>query len=166
MSNANMNPSRVRWFRIAALVVSLFSLNGWAKCPTLTAEVYGHVQCSFKSDNKVLLTLIFRKNQPEASAEETALDIQGDSFRGRIGFDTFTSYNPLTGHQCNRRPTAVLVRLISAEGGEWDRKTLRFPNDFSYDEELGEYTIKSPLTLEGWCQPKCCRDTTSTPKPQ
>jgi hypothetical protein len=134
------------------LIASSFSLCAWGKCPTLTAEVHGRVQCSFKSDYKVLLTLIFRKNQPEASAEETALDIQGDSFRGRIGFDTFTSYNPLTGHQCNRRPIAVLVRLITAEGAEWDRKLLKFPSDFSYDENLGEYTLKSPLTLKGWCR--------------
>jgi hypothetical protein len=162
-----MNPSRAGWLPVAVLTVSMFSLHGWAKCPTLTAEVHRHVQCSFKHDYKVLLTLIFKKNQPEASAEETALDIQGDSFRGQIGFDTFTSYNPLMGgHQCNRRPTAVLVRLVSAEGAEWDRKSLRFPSDFSNDEKLGEYTLKSPLTLKGWCQPKCCDDTTSTPKPQ
>jgi hypothetical protein len=163
VSNADMNPRLAGWFRIAILALPTLSLHGWAKCPTLTAEVHGHVQCSFKPDYKVLLTLIFKKNQPEAFAEETALDIQGDSFRGRIGFDTFTSYNPLTGHQCGRRPTAVLVRLVSAEGAEWDRKTLRFPNDFSYDEKLGEYTLKSQLTLKGWCQPKCCDDTTSTP---
>jgi len=66
-------------------IAPAFSLHAWAKCPTLTAEVRGRVQCSFKSDYKVLLTLIFKKNQPEASAEETALDIQGDSFQGRIG---------------------------------------------------------------------------------
>ncbi len=112
-------------------VAPAFSLHAWAKCPTLTAEVHGRVQCSFKSDYKVLLTLIFKKNQPEASAEETALDIQ---------------------HQCNRRPIAVLVRLVTAEGAEWDRKLLKFPSDFSYDENLGEYTLKSPLTLKGWCR--------------
>lgn len=137
---------------VALLITLLLPLHAWAKCPTLNAEVHGSLACSFRSDYKVLLTLIFRKNQLEASAEETALDIQGNSFRGRIGFDTFTSYNPLTGHQCNRRPIAVLVRLVTAEGTEWDRKLLKFPTDFSYDENVGEYTLKVPLALKGWCR--------------
>jgi hypothetical protein len=143
------------------LILSSFSPWGWAKCPTLTAEVHGRVKCSFKPDYKVLLTLLFRKNQVEASAEETALDIHDDSFRGRVGFDTFTSYNPLAGHQCNRRPISVLVRLVTAEGAEWDRKVLKFPNDFSYDEKLGEYTLKSSVILKGWCEPNRCGDLAS-----
>jgi hypothetical protein len=136
------------------LIVSSFSRYGWAKCPTLTTEVHGQIQCSFKPDYKVLVTLIFRKNQVEGSAGETALDIHGDSFRGRIGFNTLTSYNPLTGHQCNRRPISVLVRLVTAEGVEWDRKVLKFPADFSYDENSGRYILKSALLLKGWCEPK------------
>lgn len=149
-------------FGIALCLILLsFAPRGWAKCPTLTAEVHGRIQCSFKPDYKVLVTLIFKKNQIEASAEETALDIHDDSFRGRIGFDTLTSYNPLTGHQCNRRPISVLVRLVTAEGAEWDRKVLKFPSDFSYDEQLGEYTLKSSLILKGWCEPKCCGGPTS-----
>jgi len=148
VSNTGMRSTAALVFLIALS----FSLHAWAKCPTLTAEVHGSVQCSFKSDHKVLLTLIFKKNQLEASAEETALDLQGSSFRGRIGFETFTSYNPLTGHQCNRRPIVVLVRLVTAEGTEWDRKLLKFPNDFSYNENIGEYTLKSPLALKGWCR--------------
>lgn len=124
----------------------------------MTAEVHGRVQCSFKPDYKVLVTLIFKKGQIEASAEETALDIHDGSFRGRIGFNTFVSYNPLTGHQCSRRPISIIVRLITAEGEEWDRKVLKFPNDFTYDEKLGEYTLKSDLILKGWCSANCCGD--------
>jgi len=120
----------------------------------MTAEVRGRVQCSFKPDYKVLVTLIFKKAQIEGSAEETALDIRQGSFRGRIGFHTFVSYNPLTGdHECSRRPISVIVRVITAEGEEWDRKVLKFPNDFTYDENLGEYTLKSALVLKGWCKP-------------
>lgn len=143
------------------LILSLFPSHAWAKCPTLTAEVNGRIQCSFKPDYKVLVTLIFKKNQLEGSAEETALDIHGDAFRGRIGFDTLTSFDPLTGHHCNRRPISVLVRLVSAEGAEWDRKVLKFPSDFAYDEKLGEYTANSSLILKGWCETKCCGGTTS-----
>jgi hypothetical protein len=144
------------------LILSFCTSLAWAKCPTLTAEVYGQIQCTFKPDYKVLVTLIFKKNQLEASAEETALDLHDDSFRGRIGFDTFTSYNPLTGgHQCNRQPTSVLVRLVSAEGAEWDRKVLKFPSDFAYDEKIGEYKLKSSLILKGWCEFKCCGGSSS-----
>jgi hypothetical protein len=119
------------------LILAALPPQGLAKCPTLTAEVHGRLQCTFKPDYKILVTLIFRKNQAEASAEETALDIHGNSFRGRIGFNSFTSYHPVTGnHQCNRRPTSILVRFVTAAGEEWDRRVLRVPDDFAYDEKL------------------------------
>jgi hypothetical protein len=143
------------------LILAALPPQALSKCPTLTAEVHGRLRCTFKLDYKVLVTLIFRKNQAEASAEETALDIHGDSFRGRIGFNSFTSYNPVTGnHQCNRRPLSILVRLVTAEGEEWDRRVLKVPDDFAYSEELGEYALKPGLILKGWCEPKCSEATT------
>jgi hypothetical protein len=155
-----MTSTRNRAVLTVCVILLSFSCRGWGKCPTMTAEVHGRVQCSFKPDYKVLVTMIFGKSQIEGSAEETALDIREGSFRGRIGFNTLVSYNPLTGgHKCSRRPISVMVRLITAEGAEWDRKVLRFPNDFTFDENLGEYTLKSALDLKGWCKPNCCGGT-------
>jgi len=76
---------------LAVLVAGLF-VNAWAKCATDSVEIRGKVQCSFKPDYKVLVTLLFRKSQPEGFGEETALDLRDDSFQGEIRFDTFTSY--------------------------------------------------------------------------
>jgi len=140
---------------IALAVLNLWlSTNGWAKCPTELVDVRGNLKCSVKPNYKVLVTLIYQKKQLEGFGQETALDIRDDSFEGRIKFDTFTSYNSLTGHhQCDRRPTSVLIRFISAEGEEWDRKTLSFHNDFMCDEKDDQYKLRTRLTLQGWCQP-------------
>ena len=125
-------------------------------------EVRGKIECTFKPDYKVLVTLIYTEHQQEASGEETALDILGRSFKGVVAFSTFISYNPLTGHNCGRRPKSVLVRLIAADGTEWDRKELKIADAFRYDEEQGQYTVRSDLILHGWCQAKCA-ETPSTP---
>ena len=147
---------------VVGLIVAGLCLDAWAKCPTSSVTVNGHLRCSLKADYKVLVTLIFARNQPEASAEETAFDIRDDSFQGRVAFDTFTSYNPLTGHHhCNRRPMSLLLRLVTADGVEQDRKTLRFPDDFIYDEQHGEYAVRSDVILHGWCEPKCSEGTSS-----
>jgi hypothetical protein len=79
-------------FSVVMLAVLL--VNAWAKCPTDSVEIRGQLRCSFKPDYKILVTLIFKKNQLEGSAEETALDVHEDLFEGSINFNTFTSYNP------------------------------------------------------------------------
>jgi len=149
---------------IAFVSVVLLSLANplLAKCPTYSVEIHGKIECSFKPDYKVLVTLIYSDHQREASGEETALDIRDGSFKGEVAFSTFISYNPLTGHNCGRRPKSVLVRLIAANGAEWDRKELKIADAFRYDEEQGQYTARSDLILHGWCQPKCA-ETPSTP---
>ena|ERR1700730_18163139 len=134
-------------------VLVLCSPFAWAKCATFSAAILGRVDCPPKLDDRVLVQLIFRKHQGEAAAEETALDTRDGSFHGDVAFDTFSSSNLLSGDRCNRRPISVLVRLISAEGKEQDRKTLKFPNDFRYDEGSGRYTVRSALILHGWCKP-------------
>src|SRR5260370_28499761 len=100
---------------LSALLLSLTSPL-WAKCPNNFVEVHGKVQCTFKPDYKVLVTLIYSDHQREASGEETALDIHDGAFNGVVAFTTFISYNPLTGHNCGRRPRSVLVRLMAADG--------------------------------------------------
>ncbi len=125
-------------------------------------QARGKVECTFKADYKVLVTLIYSDHQREASGEETALDIHDGSFKGEVAFSTFISYNPLTGHNCGKRPKGVLVRLIAADGTEWDRKELRIVDAFRYEEERGQYTLRSDLILHGWCEPKC-PETPSTP---
>ena len=69
-----------------------------AKCPTYSVEIHGKIECSFKPDYKVLITLIYSENQREALGEETALDVRDGFFKGEVAFSTFISYNPLTGH--------------------------------------------------------------------
>ncbi|HEY6389406.1 MAG TPA: hypothetical protein VIX91_27300, partial [Candidatus Acidoferrum sp.] len=118
--------------------------------------------CTFKPDYKVLVTLIYSEKQKEASGQTAALDIHDGSFAGEVAFSTFVSYSPLTGHNCGNRPKSVLVRLIAADGTEWDRTELKIADTFSYDEKQGQYTLRTVLILHGWCQPKC-GETPSTP---
>lgn len=125
-----------------------------AKCPTYSVEVRGRIECSFKPDDKVLATLIFLDRQPEASGEETAIDIHDGRFDGRVAFDTYSSSSVLTGDRCDRRPKSVLIRLIEADGIEKDRTSLKIASDLNYDEKQGEYTVRSDVILHGWCQPK------------
>jgi hypothetical protein len=133
-----------------------------AKCPRNFVQVHGKIECTFKPDYKVLVTLIYSEHQPEAFGEETALDLRGSSFKGEVAFDTFVSYNPITGgHKCSRKPKGVLVRLIAADGTEWDRKDLKIADAFSYEEEKGRYAIRSDLILHGWCEPKCAEGTSA-----
>jgi hypothetical protein len=136
------------------------SLSG--KCPSGSVEVRGKVECRFTPDYKVLVTLIYSEHQLEASGEETALDLHDGAFKGEVTFSTLVSYNPLTGHNCGRRPKAVLVRLIAPNGNEWDRKQLKIGDSFQLNGEQGQYVLRSDLVLHGWCEPKCA-ETPSTP---
>jgi hypothetical protein len=133
-----------------------------AKCPTYTVKIRGRIECSFKPDDKVLATLIFVDRQPEASGEETAIDIHDGTFEGRVAFNTYSSSSFFTGDVCHRRPKNVLLRLIEADGFEKDRTSLKIPSDFTYDEKQGEYTPRSDMILHGWCEPKCA-ETLSAP---
>jgi hypothetical protein len=149
---------------IAFVSVVLLSLANpvLAKCPTYSVEIRGKIECSFKPNDKVLATLIFFEHQPEASGEETAMDIHNGTFDGRVAFGTFSSSGLLSGDKCHRRPKSVLIRLIEADGVEKDRKSLNIASDFNYDEKQGEYVVRSEVTLHGWCEPKCA-ETSSTP---
>ena len=161
-----MKPFRDAAFNLGTVLLSVVLLSQasplWAKCAINSVRVRGKVQCIFKPDYKVLITLIYSDHQREASGEETALDLHDGSFNGVVAFTTFVSYNPLTGHNCGRRPKGVLVRLIAADGTEWDRKELKIANAFGYDEEQGQYAVRTGLILHGWCEPKCA-DTPSMP---
>ena len=153
----SMTPSN-RFLPALVVIVASLSFGAWAKCPTYSVEIRGKAQCSFKPNYKVLVTLLFRKNQPEGFGEENAFDLRDDSFQGGIRFSTFTSYDPLRGHRCNRRPNSVLIRFISGDGEEWDRKMLSIHDDFLYNDEDGSYHLRSPLVLHGWCD--ACSKTT------
>lgn len=159
-----MKRPRDAGFASGILLVFLFSLAKplWAKCPKNLVEVHGTLQCIFKPDYKVLVTLIYSEHQREASGEETALDIHDGSFKGEVAFSTFSSSSLLRGDVCGRRPKSVLLRLIAADGTEWGRKELKIADAFRYDEEQGQYTVLSDLILHGWCVPKCA-ETPSTP---
>jgi hypothetical protein len=124
-----------------------------AKCPTYSVEVRGKIECSFKPDDKVLVTLIFSDNQLEATGEEAAIDIRNATFSGRVAFNTYSSF--LGGDKCHRRPKKVLIGLIHTDGTEEDRASLKIAADFNYDEKQGEYTLRSDVILHGWCQSKC-----------
>src|SRR5260370_17500972 len=93
-------------FGMALLWVVLSSLSNplWAKCPKNFVQVHGKLQCTFKPDYKVLITLIYSEHQKEASGEETALDIHDGSFKGEVEFSKFSSSNLLRGDICGRRP--------------------------------------------------------------
>jgi hypothetical protein len=119
-------------------------------------EVHGKVRCSFKPDYKVLITLIYSEDQPEGPGDTTALDLHDGSFKGKLAFTTFVSYDPATGrHNCGRTPKTVLVRLVAADGTEWDREELVTTEAFVYDEKKGQYALRSGLVLHGWCQSQC-----------
>jgi hypothetical protein len=79
-----MKPSRNVLFNAGMVLLSVFLLSQasplWAKCADNFVRVRGKVQCTFKPDYKVLVTLIYSDHQKEASGEETALDIHDGSF--------------------------------------------------------------------------------------
>jgi hypothetical protein len=125
-----------------------------AKCPTYTVDVQGRIECSFKPEDKVLATLIFHDRQPEATGEETAIDIHDGRFDGRVAFDTYSSPGVLHIDKCNRRPKSVLIRLIEADGIEKDRVSLKIASDFNYDEKQSEYRLRSDVVVHGFCQQK------------
>jgi hypothetical protein len=148
-----------------SLSVVLFCLISplWAKCPAHFVKITGRIECSFKPDDKVLVTLIFSDRQHEASGVEAAIDIHDAKFTGRVAFDTYSSSSFLTGDRCNRRPKSALIRLIEADGLEKDRKSLNIASDFNFDEEQGEYAPRSDVVLRGWCQPQCEGASLSSP---
>jgi hypothetical protein len=95
----------------------------WAKCPNNFVEVHGKVQCTFKPNYKVLVTLIYSKHQLEASGQETALDIHDGSFKGEVAFSTFVSYNPLTG------TSTIRVHCIGTRAGTPDQRNVAIYRD-------------------------------------
>lgn len=56
----------------------------------------------------------------------------------------------------------LLVRLIAADGTEYDRKDLKIADADRYDKEPGQYAVPTELILHGWCALKCA-DSTCTP---
>lgn len=140
---------------VVSLFVVLFCLVSplLAKCPADFVKIKGRIDCFFEPDDKVFVTLIFSSLQREGSGVETAIDIHEATFSGRLTFDTYSS-SFLTGDRCYRRPKSVLIRLIAADGFEKDRTSLKIASDFNFDEEHGEYMLKSDVILHGWCQAK------------
>ena len=157
-----MNPTSAAGFIFVLAFLIFLASPLPAKCPTNTVAIRGRIECSFKPDDKVLATLIFFDHQPEATREETAIDIHGRMFDGRVVFNTYSSFNPVAGDICHRRPKSSLIRLIEADGMEKDRTSVKIPNDFSYNEKQGEHTFRSDVVLRGWCEPKCA-ETPSIP---
>lgn len=161
--NMLMLGGRCKTTFIVCILVASLSTYVSAKCPVAWVEVHGRVQCSFKPDDKVLITLLFSKHQEEGMGEETALSLENSSFDGRVVFDMFSSRHFLTGDRCNRRPKLLLIRLISADGGERDRKVLKFPDNFDYSADTGQYRLRPALMLSGWCEPPKCPQVNSQP---
>jgi hypothetical protein len=81
------------------------------------------------------------------------LDVQGDTFKGRVAFSRFGS-NSFLGDRRGSKPTGVVVRLIAADGTERDRKKLKVADDFRYDEAKWTLTVQSDVILRGWCESK------------
>jgi hypothetical protein len=126
-----------------------------AKCPTNFVEVHGKIECAFKPDARVLLSLLYADQQKEGVGEENALDVRGDSFKGEVTFNTFSSNNFLKGDRCGRKPGKILFRLIAGDGTERDRKELKVADDFRYDEAKATFAVRSDVILHGGCEPKC-----------
>ena len=87
-------------------------------------EVRGKIECSFKPNDRVLVTLVFSGKQLEASQEEIAIDIHDAAFSGRVAFNTYSS-SYFGGDKCHRRPKSVLIRLIRADGIEEAKTSLQ-----------------------------------------
>jgi|HubBroStandDraft_6_1064221.scaffolds.fasta_scaffold162207_1 hypothetical protein len=122
-----------------------------AKCPTYSVQIQGRIECSFKPGVRVVATLLFSGHKSEAPAKETAMHIQDATFGGHVAFNTYSSSGLLGGDRCRRHPGSVLIRLTEADGTEKDRRLLKIPTDFSFDEKQGEYTARSDVVLHGEC---------------
>ena len=124
-----------------------------AKCPTYSVQIHGRIECSFKPDDRVVMTLLFSGHKSEVPAKETVMDIQDATFGGRVAFSTYSSSGQLSGDRCRRNPEGVLIRLMEADGTERDRKLLKISTDFSFDEK-GDYTARLDAVLHGQCTSK------------
>ena len=67
------------WILLSAMLLT--SAAPRAKCPTNFVEVHGKIECAFKPDVRVLVSLIYGDKQKEGVGEEHALDVLGDSFK-------------------------------------------------------------------------------------
>ena|ERR1700743_1928163 len=124
--------------------------------------MHGKIECTFKPDYKVLVTLIYADKQLEGSGEETPLELRDGSFQGEVAFDRYSSSNPFKGDVCKRQPKRVLLRLIASDGTEQDRKELEIAKAFQYDAAQGRFTPQTDLILRGWCELPKCPHTPST----
>lgn|ERR1035438_503607 len=142
--------SRIALTTLAAALCSLTNPIQ-AKCPMYSVRIHGRIECSFRPDVRVVATLLFSGRKSESPAKETAMDIQDSTFAGQVPFNTYSSSGLLSGDQCRRYPESVLVRITEADGTETDRRPLRIPTDFSFDEKRGEYTTGTDVVLHGQC---------------
>jgi hypothetical protein len=122
-----------------------------AKCPMYSVRTHGTIECSSRPDVRVVATLLFSGRKSESPAKETAMEIQGATFGGQVPFNTYSSSGLLSGDRCRRYPESVLVSLTKADGTETDRRLLKIPTDFSFDEKRGEYTTRTDVVLHGRC---------------
>ena len=153
----------MKHIRLLSILLLHLAIPLCAKCPNNFVELHGKVACAFKPDYKSIShAYLFHTSTRRLRTRGSLGHPRGDDQR-RNRVSTFTSYNPLTGaHNCARRPTGVLVRLIAADGTEWDRKEMKIADAFRYDESQGQYTVRAELILHGWCEQKCA-DTLSAP---
>src|ERR1700733_2271605 len=107
------------WMAILSITLVFLASPLTAKCPMCSVDIRGKIACSLKPDDKVMVTLIFSGNQRIDPGEDTAMEIQNDTFVGRLSFDTHSS-STLFGDRCHRRPEKVLIRLVESDG-EKDR---------------------------------------------
>jgi hypothetical protein len=95
---------------LSAMLLTLSAPLG-AKCPSNFVEVHGKIECAFKPDARVLVRLIY-------AGEENALDVRGDSFKGEVTFNTFSSNSFLKGDRSwKRKQPLQSVRMLSCMAG-------------------------------------------------
>ena len=113
-----------------------------AKCGVLFIAVQGDSGSAAKQQEVVVQVYPAHSNK---YSEDKVTPNEG-RFRADVTFSTFHSASLFGSHNCSRRPARVVVILMQ-NGSEHGRLEFSIPNDFTWDENSGRWTIKHPIVF-------------------
>jgi len=123
------------------MAVLCFPASGLAKCAALLITIEGEVRGQAKPEESVTVDV-----QPESYWSFQLVGNSPQHFIIQVPFDTFSSYTPLSGHRCDRRPKTITVTLQDWLQGV-DGVELMFPDDFVADKR-GDYHAVEKVVLD------------------
>jgi len=134
---------KIAIIRATALTMLMMNIFGCgaaaAKCPFLLLSIKGRIV----SEEPEGLSVGFEIT-PDPNAVQESSKIEGGQFAVILRFDS-TRTGGRIHHDCSRRPTAVVIRLLRA-GKEVGSVELDCTQDFTQNER-GDYDLRSAVEL-------------------